>query len=155
MPKYLIMQKKDKMRIINDDAVSNKLKKKAIIDFVPKETTSLTIDGILFSRKTTHYKGMDYITDNNAKYNFSYQELKNDYHRFKDMTDKQFVKNALDILHFCCFVSYLKELPTHAVLIDDGIIHELVHLLSDETKGLAMDRLDEIRNTFNLIMEIA
>jgi hypothetical protein len=158
--KYLILKKKKRdkkgtVRFADEDDVPQKLKKSAILDFIPTETTYLAFDDIVFTRKDAYHRGMDYVTSDNTKYNFSYQEIKNDYHKFKDMTDQEFIDNALDILHFCCFVSYLKELPAHAVLVDDGIIHELVHIISDDTRETAISKIDEIRKTFNSIMEIA
>lgn len=147
--------KKGKKFRISDDIKDFKGKKFGVLDFVPEETTSLTIGDIVFTRKPKHYAGITYLTDNNTKYSFSYQELKDDFHKFKDMKDEEFIANALSILHFCCVVSYIKDLPSHAVLIDDGVIHELVHLLSDETRDGAIENLPEIRKNFNSIMELA
>ena len=98
---------------------------------------------------------MDYYTESNRRYIFSYPELKEDFHRFKSMTDDEFIENALDILHFCCFVGYLKQLPSYTLLADDAIIHELVHLLVEQTKEEAIVRLPEIRELFDKVMELA
>lgn len=100
---------------------------------------------------------MEYLAENGRKYVLRYQELREDYHRFRSMTDEEFVDNALDILHFCCIVGYLKELPTSAVLCDDGVIHELVHLVVLDKVGRddALFALIEIRAKFNSIMELA
>lgn len=96
---------------------------------------------------------MEYIVDNN-KYILNYQELKNDYLFYKSLSDKEFLNNIIKIIHFCCMVSYLKNLPTSCVLIDNGIIHELIHLLDDNTKDEAINRLLKIRNLFNELMEL-
>lgn len=98
---------------------------------------------------------MEYLTASGKKFILSYQELKSDYWRFREMTDEEFVDNALEILHFCCITACLKELPAHSLFDDDAVIHELVHLLLPDTKDLSLNRLDEIRQTFNSIMEIS
>jgi hypothetical protein len=97
---------------------------------------------------------MRYLTDNNVEFNLSYGALKEDYLRFRDMTDEEFAASALEILHFCCVTAFLKEIPTNSILIDDGIIHELIHLLVEDTQQEALDRLPEIRETFNSLMEL-
>lgn len=61
-------------------------------------------------------------------YILSYHELKDDYVRFCRMSDKTFMKNIISALHFACITGYLKELGNES-LSDEGIVHELVHLL--------------------------
>lgn len=96
---------------------------------------------------------MDYIAGNSI-YILRYQDLVEEYFLYKNMSDDEFLVNIIKILHFSCMVGYLKELPASVVLIDNGIIHELVHLLDNSTKDDAKLRLSEIRKTFNIVMEL-
>lgn len=92
-----------------------------------------------------------------GKYGFSYQQLRDDYLRFVMMSDDEFLGNLLDILHFACFVCYIKENSTQSVLADTGVIHELIHLLMEERNHAAGKEhpevtdtpLDRIRDLFN------
>lgn len=84
-----------------------------------------------------------------GKYGFAYQSLRDDYLRYVMMTDEEFLSSVLDILHFACFVCYIKEMPTQWVLSDTGIVHELVHLMDPATRPDAEAELDRIRDTFN------
>ena len=97
---------------------------------------------------------MEYLVGT-SKYSFSYQDLKNDYIKYKSMNDADFTAHLIKILHFSCFVCYIKEIPTHAILCDTGLIHELIHLLDSNTKAHAKMNLDDIRNKFNTICELA
>lgn len=97
---------------------------------------------------------VDYRVDK-SHYSFSYQELREDYLRFKAMTDAAFVANLVKILHFACFVCFLKDIPTEAILSDKGVIHEFVHILNQETQIDALNNLAEIREKFNKICELA
>jgi hypothetical protein len=101
------------------------------------------------------YEMIAYKTTGSKTYVLSYRSLREDYIRFKNMTDEEFIDNALDILHFCCIVGYMKEIPSDTLLIDDGIIHELVHLLVETTKSDAIYDLPKIRQIFNKVMELA
>lgn len=83
------------------------------------------------------------------KFGFSYSELRDDYLRYRLMSDEEFVDNALDILHFACYVCYIKESGSQHTLSDTGIIHQLVHLLSPDTRPDALNELEAIRDRFN------
>lgn len=84
-------------------------------------------------------------------YSFSYKEIQNDYNFFCALSDKEFIDNLKIILHFACFVSWLKELPINDTLSDEGIVHKLVHLTClDEP----LVDLKEIREQFNDLLEI-
>lgn len=96
---------------------------------------------------------MDYLVEG-SKYSLSYSALREDYLRYKAMPDADFAASAIKILHFSCIVCYLKEMPAQAVLIDKGIIHELVHLLDADTKPDALRELPGIREKFNKICEL-
>lgn len=88
---------------------------------------------------------MQYNVDT-EKYGFSYQELKLDYEKYSKMQDTDFIHNIPKILHFACFVCYLKEIPSQVLLVDNGLIHELIHLLN----GVNFHKIKEIRELFDL-----
>lgn len=71
---------------------------------------------------------MDYHV-NGKTYVLRYQDLRQEYLRHCAMSDKEFVANLPSALHLACIICYLKETPTHLCLSDEGIIHQLTHLL--------------------------
>lgn len=71
---------------------------------------------------------MIYLVNNN-KYSLSYQELKEQYLIFCDILDNEFLDNLPQALHIACMICYLKEINTENCLSDEGIIHQLIHLL--------------------------
>ncbi len=88
------------------------------------------------------------------KFGCSYQELKEEHLRFVGMTDKQFKKNLPAALHLAVFLCWFKELPSGMVLCDDGIIHQLVHLLHLKNEPIITDQFDDIRNLFNTVLAL-
>ena len=62
-------------------------------------------------------------------YILKYSELKEQYIKHVNMSDEEFLKNLPSALHTACIICFLKEIPTYVCLIDEGIIHELTHLL--------------------------
>ena len=95
---------------------------------------------------------MEYIV-NGKKYSLSYQELREWYYKIKEMEDVEFMQNLPKILHLACIICFLKEIPTHACLCDEGIVHELVHLL-DGSETSSYD-LKSTRELFNEICELS
>jgi hypothetical protein len=84
-----------------------------------------------------------------GQYAMSYSSLHEDYLRYSSMDDAEFLDNAISILHFSCFVCFVKELRSERVLSDNGVIHELIHLIDPATNEAAVKRLSEIREIFN------
>lgn len=93
---------------------------------------------------------MDY-TVNNKKFSFSYKELKNQYEEFRDMSDEEFFSDIPKLLHFVSFVAFLKEISTNTLLCDDGLLHELIHILNGVEEVTSKN---EIRYMFNVLMEL-
>jgi hypothetical protein len=91
---------------------------------------------------------MIYLSDN-KKFSFSYQEMREDYHKIKLYTDDEFVENLDEVLHFTIFTGFIKEWPASMALCDTCLIHELVHLKQGET----VQTLEEIRELFDKICE--
>jgi len=82
-----------------------------------------------------------------------YQELKEHYVRFCEMSDEEFITNLHDALHIACIICFLKEVPTYVCLSDAGIVHELVHLL--DKKYANEFRIQEARKLFELTLKLA
>ena len=93
------------------------------------------------------------IDNNKRSFAFSYQELKQDYEKFNSMSNEDFLKNLPEILHFTCFICYLKEIPTSCCLSDIGILHELIHLLNNIE--LTNYSLDKVRENWNNILKLS
>jgi hypothetical protein len=96
---------------------------------------------------------MDYIISGNH-YSASYQDLREEHARFAGMTDKRFLKELPAALHFAVFVCWFKELPSSQVLSDEGIVHQLAHLIHLKGEPLVMARLGEIRELFNKQLQL-
>ena len=97
---------------------------------------------------------ISYTLGNGGTYSFDYQELKRDYHRIVHQTDEQFMADLPAALHFAVFVCWVKGLNAHWVLADDGIIHQLAHLIHLPDEPVIMDDLPEIRRLFAEQLEL-
>lgn len=99
-----------------------------------------------------------YQTETNGNYSISYQELREEYNRFKTMPDLEFFdkKNLPAVLHFAVVCCWFKELSTQHTCADDGIIHELAHALHIGMDDPCMhDAPERIRKMFNEQLELA
>lgn len=93
---------------------------------------------------------MIYIV-NKKPYSFYYQELKTLYELYSGLSDENFVSTLPNIIHFACIVSYIKELKNEQTLSDEGIIHQLVHLLNGNDTSIT---LQEIRDEFDKLLKL-
>lgn len=95
---------------------------------------------------------MIYLSQNTElKFSYSYQELKSLYEKIVNMNDTEFLDNLKMIIHTTIFICYIKEIPNHIILSDDGLIHELAHLLNEiET----VTSLSSIRLTFKELLRL-
>lgn len=87
-----------------------------------------------------------------AIYSLSYQDLKCEHERFCEMADCVFLANVRDAAHLACIISFLKELPAGSTLGDQGIVHQLIHLMTIE--GTERE-LPEIRKQFAEVLRLA
>lgn len=94
---------------------------------------------------------MVYLSDSGKKCHFSYRELQAELLKVQSYTDEEFMTNLPTILHLACFVSWVKELPNSMTLADEGIIHELVHLLDPTAES---SDLSELRKQFNEVLKL-
>lgn len=85
-------------------------------------------------------------------YSFSYKKLVEDYERFCEMSDEEFMASLPKVLHFACFVGFIKEFD-YAHLSDDGIIHQLVHLLDIPNEPLI--KIKDIRKQFEETLKLS
>lgn len=83
-------------------------------------------------------------------YQYDPEHLKFLYNKFINCSDKEFVDSLPDVLHFACYVSWVKEVDVDLLLSDSGLIHELVHLLKPGTKKFT--DLSTIRKKFEEIL---
>jgi len=74
------------------------------------------------------------------------------YLKYCEMSDEEFIKNILDILHFAVYICFIKDLKTKDILCDDGLIHQLVHLTKSNTREYV--NLKKIRNNFKKNLHI-
>lgn len=96
---------------------------------------------------------MQYIVEGTI-FDWSYSELRQGYHHFITLSDDEFLADLPAILHFACFVCFVKEIPNSVCLSDKGIIHELVHILQSGIDG-SVTRLSEIRQLFEEQLKLA
>ena len=94
---------------------------------------------------------MEYILEG-MKFSYSYKQLKEQYLKFKEMSEEEFFSDIPRLLHFACFVGWIKELGNDCLISDVGIIHELVHLLEKNVETVLTK--DELRGKFLTILEL-
>lgn len=90
---------------------------------------------------------IEYLVEGRT-FSFNYQELKEEYEKICEYTPQQFLDNVVEILHFTCFISYIKNTPSYILLNDKGLIHELVHLI--HLKDLILTDINEVMNQFKI-----
>ena len=95
---------------------------------------------------------MEYLVEG-KKYHISYQDLKEQYILFCKMSDIEFRSNLPSIIHFACVVCYLKEMPIYLCLSDEGIIHQLAHLI--DIPDCKLIQIKQIRRLFKLHLKLA
>ena len=83
---------------------------------------------------------------------YNHKSLQLSFQTYQTFTDEDFLKNIVDVLHFAVYVCWLKEIPSDECLADNGIIHELVHLLQKNTANHS--DLEKIRAKFNKTLKI-
>jgi hypothetical protein len=98
---------------------------------------------------------MKYIlnpSNHQDQYDFSYKKTKHLYEYYNGLSDEDFIKQLPDIIHFTCFVSWVKELEPVQILADNGLIHELTHLLSGVDP---VTDIKSIREDFETLLKLA
>jgi hypothetical protein len=95
---------------------------------------------------------MDYTLNGGLVFRVSYKELKEEYMKYSSMCAEDFRKNAAKILHLCCIIASLKEIPARFLIHDNCIIHELAHLLDGTDTVLT---IEEVQNEFIELMKLA
>lgn len=95
---------------------------------------------------------MQYTIKGSSKiYSFHYQGLRLQYEKYIALSDELFLSNLSDIIHYACFVCYIKELGLDDTIGDEGIIHQLVHLLTIQDPLI---NLKEIRQQFETLLKL-
>ena len=62
-------------------------------------------------------------------YSVSHKDLVGYYKEFIKFSSKEFMERLPEILHLVCIVSYIDDYTTKEVLSDQGLLHQLIHLL--------------------------
>jgi hypothetical protein len=96
---------------------------------------------------------ISYDPDNHPDnhYLLSYQSLREDYRRYRLLSDEEFTAELLNIIHFTCITCWLKEQQAQYLLGDTGLIHELIHLLLAQTNSnfTTTTKLSRVREMFD------
>lgn len=79
-------------------------------------------------------------------YNYDPALLMDTYLRICNYTDDEFLNNLGKILHYSAFMSFVLKLDNKETLSDEGIIHQLIHLLNENTKSYT--NLADVREKF-------
>lgn len=87
-------------------------------------------------------------------FSVSYSDLQQEFVRYREMSDEMFKDNLAGAIHFAVFVCWFKELQTQHTCADDGIIHQLVHLLHIGDDMCMHGKLPGIRKLFNEQLEL-
>jgi hypothetical protein len=90
----------------------------------------------------------------NAHYIFSYQDVREKHLEFCRLSDMEFIRRLPEVIHLAVFICFVKEIPSYVCLADNGIIHELVHLLALGTLEPLVS-LKDIRNDFKTTLKLA
>lgn len=69
-----------------------------------------------------------------TNYEYDPAKLMRTYELICDYSDEEFMDNLAKILHFSSFMCFVLNLSNIETLSDKGIIHELIHLLNDNTR---------------------
>jgi len=87
------------------------------------------------------------------KYGLSYSELREGYNRFIEMSDTEFLSKAAEAAHLACIICWFKEIGPDYTIGDNGIVHELIHLLAIPDEPLV--NLKDIRKQFKETLYLA
>ena len=90
------------------------------------------------------------IYENKHTYLLDYQDLKRHYESIISYSYYEFKKNLPKILHYSCFVGFLKNLPSEALLADECLIHELAHYI-DNTIEFDEYQYEKIKKLFEIL----
>lgn len=91
-----------------------------------------------------------------ATYSLSYKELKESWQMLCMEKDEVFLDDLPKALHLACVICWLKEIPTEICLCDQGIIHELVHLMHfKEDKAATKQTLKHVRKLFKTQLKLS
>lgn len=93
------------------------------------------------------------IHGEDRRFSLSYSELREHWATFCGMRDEEFLATLPAAAHLACIISWLKEVPLDATVGDYGIVHRLVHLMT-EPQGESLHCLPEIRQQFRDLLRL-
>lgn len=84
-------------------------------------------------------------TTGGKSYNFDYQEMKKLYNQVCLFPEEIFIERLKDILHLACTICYFKGLSLEETLGDEGVIHQIAHLMDiPEEPIISVTRVREL-----------
>lgn len=89
---------------------------------------------------------------NDQSFSFSYTQCKEHCDRINALSDADFLNRLPEALHLAIFICYIKEYTAEYLLSDDGLIHELAHLMHIPH---ATDNLREIRDKYRTLITLS
>lgn len=94
---------------------------------------------------------MNYLSPNGIKYSWSYKELRDRYNEVLDWGDDNFMNRLPEILHLACIICFIKETPVEHSLGDEGVVHQIAHLIHipEEYPDISL-----VRETFKIVCEL-
>ncbi|QAX99826.1 hypothetical protein QE321_gp132 [Pseudomonas phage SPA01] len=96
----------------------------------------------------------DQHIDDDATYQLSYPDLKATYERLSKLDDSSFKASMPEVLHFCCFVAWIKEIPSSVLLGDRGLIHLIAHHIHEGAEDDGPQAFKSLRHQFNTLMKL-
>lgn len=99
-----------------------------------------------------YIRSVDYLV-NGKTYGVSYQDLRERHIALCETTDADFLAKLPEALHLACIIAWFKEMPSQHVLSDEGVIHQLVHLL--HIPGCELVVLADVRKQFAEDLKLA
>ncbi|MDH0290616.1 hypothetical protein N7414_15940 [Pseudomonas sp. GD04087] len=90
---------------------------------------------------------------NGHSYRLSYAELREAHVRLCSLPDEEFLAALPEVLHLACMIAWLKEVPADLLLCDEGLLHQLTHLLHIPDEPLI--NLQQVRAAYALQLELA
>ncbi len=89
--------------------------------------------------------------DGGPQFSLSYSVLKEEHRKMVALSDAEFMTKLPAAAHLACIIGWLKELGPDATIGDEGIVHELIHLMD----GTGTTPLEKVRTLFATVLALA
>lgn len=89
-----------------------------------------------------------HFTPKDGTYTISYSDLREKYEELAILSDSKFMERLPDAAHAACIIGWFKELGPDATIGDEGVVHEIIHLMvfggNDYTIKKVRDKFDTL-----------